>query len=59
MMRRSTMCDLLGACGAAQAHEGHYQAALKTVKDPDGGPFPVHPCGKPRDETRGKTCSGK
>merc|ERR1712139_324479 len=31
--------------------EKHYQAALKTEKDPDGGSWPAYPSGK--------TCSGK
>merc|ERR1711953_1307522 len=40
-------------------HEEHYQAAKKTEKDPDGGPFPAYPSGKSWDEASGKTGSGK
>merc|ERR1712014_561052 len=40
-------------------HEAHYQAAKKTEKDPDGGPWPAYPSGKSWDETSGKTGSGK
>merc|ERR1712129_665820 len=40
-------------------HEKHYQAAKKTEKDPDGGPFPAYPSGKSWDEASGKTGSGK
>merc|ERR1719238_2087457 len=39
--------------------ENHYQAAKKTEKDPDGGPFPAYPSGKSWDEPSGKTGSGK
>ena len=39
--------------------EAHYQASLKTAKDPDGGPFPAYPSGKSWDEASGKTGSGK
>merc|ERR1712029_1174064 len=42
-----------------ETHEGHYQAAKKTEKDPDGGPFPAYPSGKSWDEPSGKTGSGK
>merc|ERR1719245_631898 len=42
-----------------QTHEEHYQAAKKTEKDPDGGPFPAYPSGKSWDEPSGKTGSGK
>merc|ERR1712048_1434492 len=38
---------------------GHYQAAKKTEKDPDGGPYPAYPSGKSWDEPSGKTGSGK
>merc|ERR1712232_176027 len=41
------------------AHEGHYQAAKKQEKDPDGGSFPASPSGKTWDEPSGKTGSGK
>merc|ERR1712188_231318 len=41
------------------AHEGHYQAAKKQEKDPDGGSFPAYPYGKTWDEPSGKTGSGK
>merc|ERR1712176_187491 len=41
------------------AHEGHYQAAKKTEKDPDGGSWPAYPSGKSWDEPSGKTGSGK
>merc|ERR1711877_11957 len=40
------------------AHEGHYQAAKKQEKDPDGGSFPAYPSGKTWDEPSGKTGSG-
>merc|ERR1719440_2721161 len=40
-------------------HEAHYQASVKTAKDPDGGPFPAYPSGKTWDEPSGKTGSGK
>merc|ERR1711870_181306 len=39
--------------------ERHYQAALKTEKDPDGGSWPAYPSGKSWDEPSGKTGSGK
>jgi len=42
-----------------ETHEAHYQAAKKTEKDPDGGPFPAYPSGKSWDEASGKTGSGK
>merc|ERR1712024_283214 len=42
-----------------EPHEVHYQAAKKTEKDPDGGPFPAYPSGKSWDEPSGKTGSGK
>jgi flavocytochrome c len=42
-----------------KTHEEHYQAAKKTEKDPDGGPFPAYPSGKSWDEASGKTGSGK
>merc|ERR1711877_92749 len=42
-----------------ETHEGHYQAAKKQEKDPDGGPFPAYPSGKTWDEPSGKTGSGK
>eukprot|EP00929_Paragymnodinium_shiwhaense_P019826 TRINITY_DN133_c0_g1_i12.p2 TRINITY_DN133_c0_g1~~TRINITY_DN133_c0_g1_i12.p2 ORF type:complete len:192 (-),score=71.68 TRINITY_DN133_c0_g1_i12:191-682(-) len=41
------------------AHEGHYQAAKKQEKDPNGGPWPAYPNGKTWDEASGKTGSGK
>merc|ERR1719203_1029350 len=40
-------------------HQGHYDAAKKQEKDPDGGPFPAYPVGKTWDEPSGKTGSGK
>merc|ERR1711879_464508 len=40
-------------------HDGHYQAAKKQEKDPEGGPFPAYPSGKTWDEPSGKTGSGK
>merc|ERR1712049_55562 len=40
-------------------HDGHYEAAKKTEKDPDGGSFPAYPSGKSWDEPSGKTGSGK
>merc|ERR1719156_526160 len=42
-----------------QAHEAHYQAAMKQEKDPEGGSFPAYPSGKTWDEASGKTGSGK
>merc|ERR1712127_436310 len=42
-----------------ETHEGHYEAAQKTEKDPDGGSFPAYPSGKSWDEASGKTGSGK
>eukprot|EP00438_Fugacium_kawagutii_P006683 Skav219095 [mRNA] locus=scaffold1574:142088:148874:+ [translate_table: standard] len=42
-----------------QSHEEHYQAAKKTEKDPDGGPYPAYPSGKSWDEPSGLTGSGK
>jgi flavocytochrome c len=42
-----------------ESHEGHYQAAKKTEKDPDGGSYPAYPSGKSWDEPSGKTGSGK
>ena len=35
------------------------QASVKTAKDPDGGPYPVYPSGKSRDETSHKMGSEK
>merc|ERR1711877_83025 len=40
-------------------HQAHYEAAKKTEKDPDGGPWPAYPTGKSWDEPSGKTGSGK
>jgi len=40
-------------------HQGHYDAAKKQEKDPEGGPFPAYPSGKTWDEPSGKTGSGK
>merc|ERR1719331_707318 len=40
-------------------HQGHYDAAKKQEKDPEGGPFPAYPTGKTWDEPSGKTGSGK
>ena len=37
----------------------HRQASLKTVKDPDRGPYPAYPSGKSWCEACGKTGSGK
>merc|ERR1712032_1190529 len=42
-----------------ETHDAHYQAAKKTEKDPEGGPFPAYPSGKSWDEASGKTGSGK
>merc|ERR1719443_1938645 len=42
-----------------QTHQQHYEAAKKTEKDPDNGPFPAYPAGKSWDEASGKTGSGK
>ena len=39
--------------------EAYCQASLKSIADPDGGPFPAYPSGKSWDETFGKTGSGK
>merc|ERR1711918_154514 len=38
---------------------GHFEAAKKQEKDPEGGPFPAYPSGKTWDEPSGKTGSGK
>merc|ERR1712183_1234540 len=40
-------------------HQGHFEAAKKQEKDPEGGPFPAYPSGKTWDEPSGKTGSGK
>merc|ERR1719420_1111032 len=42
-----------------ETHEAHFQAAKKTEKDPEGGPFPAYPSGKSWDEASGNTGSGK
>merc|ERR1719473_711051 len=42
-----------------KTHQGHYEAAKKTEKDPDGGSWPAYPSGKSWDECSGKTGSGK
>merc|ERR1712012_491251 len=42
-----------------QTHDEHYQAAMKTQKDPDGAPYPAYPSGKSWDAASGKTGSGK
>merc|ERR1719221_703745 len=42
-----------------ETHDEHYQAARKTEKDPDGGPYPAYPSGKSWDAASGKTGSGK
>merc|ERR1712125_115985 len=42
-----------------KTHDGHYEAAKKTEKDPDGGSWPAYPSGKSWDEVSGKTGSGK
>jgi len=42
-----------------EMHEAHYQAAGKTGKDPDGGPWPAYPSGKSWDEPSGRSGSGK
>merc|ERR1712137_431431 len=42
-----------------EAHQGHYEAAKKMEKDPDGGNSPAYPYGKCWDEPSGKTGSGK
>ena len=39
--------------------EADYQASLKTVQNPDGGPYPAFANDKSWDETSGKTGSGK
>merc|ERR1719188_386150 len=39
--------------------EAHYQAAMKTEKDPDGGSWPAYPSGRSWDEASGRTGSGK
>merc|ERR1712186_159245 len=40
-------------------HQGHFDAAKKQEKDPEGGPFPAYPSGKTWDQPSGKTGSGK
>merc|ERR1711975_198811 len=42
-----------------ETHQGHYDAAKKMEKDPDGGSWPAYPSGKSWDEPIGKTGSGK
>merc|ERR1712178_91849 len=42
-----------------ETHQGHYDAAKKMEKDPEGGNFPAYPYGKCWDEPSGKTGSGK
>merc|ERR1712232_747116 len=42
-----------------KTHDGHYEAAKKAEKDPDGGSWPAYPSGKSWDEVSGKTGSGK
>jgi len=42
-----------------QAHEGRYQAAKKTEKDPAHGSWPTYPSEKSWGEASGKTGSGK
>merc|ERR1712190_516828 len=42
-----------------KTHDGHYESAKKTEKDPDGGSWPAYPSGKSWDEPSGKTGSGK
>ena len=37
--------------GTALAEDMGVPVSRKTAKDPDGGPYPVYPSGKPRDET--------
>merc|ERR1712013_186112 len=40
-------------------HQAHFEAAMKTEKDPDGGSYPAYPSGQSWDEPSGKTGSGK
>merc|ERR1719401_982691 len=40
-------------------HDQHYNAAMKTEKDPDGGQWPAYPSGKSWDARSGPTGSGK
>merc|ERR1711988_1416655 len=40
-------------------HEQHYQASLKSAKDPEGGKWPAYPSGKSWDDASGPTGSGK
>merc|ERR1719262_548067 len=42
-----------------ESTEAHYQASVKTEKDPDGGSYPAYPSGKSWDEASGTTGSGK
>merc|ERR1719335_1494604 len=42
-----------------KTHDGHFEAAKKTEKDPNGGSWPAYPSGKSWDEPSGKTGSGK
>ena len=39
--------------------EAQIQASLNTAQDHDGGPYPVYPSGKSRDETSREMGSGK
>merc|ERR1711937_384164 len=36
-----------------ETHQGHFESAKKTEKDPDGGSFPAYPSGKSWDEASG------
>merc|ERR1712013_111236 len=40
-------------------HQAHFEAAMKTEKDPDGGSYPAYPSGQSWDKPSGKTGSGK
>merc|ERR1712137_1510675 len=40
-------------------HQGHFEAAKKQEKDPEGGPYPAYPSGKTWDQPSGKTGSCK
>merc|ERR1712187_602444 len=49
----------MGVSVLEETTEAHYQAAMTTEKDPDGGSWPAYPSGKSWDEASGKTGSGK
>ena len=57
VMKLHSACRRYGS--ACLEIAAHCQASLKTVKDPDRGPYPAYPSGKSWCEACGKTGSGK